>query len=318
MRKSARKAHFLVLQSARAALNSIHPASLKQVADAAVFIAARKGKIITSGMGKSGFIAAKVAATLTSLGVPAVYMHPSEAMHGDIGILHSTDTILAFSHSGSTHELLAMLVHAPIPVVAVTGAVHSRLAVQAKRVIGYRIVDEGSPYGLAPMASTTISLVLGDMLAAYLATLRGFAPARFARLHPAGTLGLQLTAVHAVMHRPPRLPLVRHTSSLIDALQVVSAKKLGIAGVTDAHGRLIGSLTDGDVRRFLQAGNQVLSVRVEEVMSRHPKTITESDSLLGALHCMEQHKITALFVVDAGDRPRGLVHMHQIIEHHLV
>lgn len=321
MSKTATKqAYRATVAAARKALALIGAGLGNAVGRAAQALAGRRGKIVTTGIGKSGFIAAKVAATMTSLGVPAVFLHPTDAMHGDIGLVSRDDAVIAFSHSGNTKELLGALYHLKrlgVPVVAVTGGRTSRLAAAAEHVLAYRIAGEGSPHDLAPMASTTVSLVIGDMLAAQLATLRGFTRQTFAQLHPSGTLGLQLTAVADVMLTGKGLPTVSRNASFHSALRHINDKKLGIVAVIDEGRRLVGALTDGDVRRFVLSGASVDRARVQQAMTARPRTIALDATLLDALRAMEERKITSLFVVDSHKHLKGMVHMHQIIERQL-
>jgi len=311
------KAHSQVLAHARRALLGLDTRLLSCISRAARAIADTRGKIVTCGVGKSAFISQKVAATLTSLGIPAVFLHPTDALHGDLGIVGRHDVIIAFSHSGNTKELLGGLAHVKVPLISITGNARSKLAQRSDHPLVYRIKNEGSPHDLAPMASTTVSLVIGDMLAAQAASQKGFTRELFAQLHPAGTLGLQLMPVHKVMHSGRAMPLIRKELLLIDALRIVTAKGLGIGAVVDDRGRLIGAVSDGDIRRFLLKGGNPVTARVNKAMSRKPETISADQSLLSALAQMEKCKVTALFVLDDDGSPRGIVHMHQIVAQQL-
>ena len=278
------------------------------------------GKVITLGIGKSGFIAAKVASTLTSLGVSAVTIHPTDLMHGDLGNILPGDTVIAFSHSGNTKELLAPLAHVHrlgVPIVAVTGHRSSRLVALAKYDLVYHIDSEGSPHDLAPMASTTISLVIGDMLAAQVATLRGFTQQTFAKLHPSGTLGLQLTTVGELMIQGGALPVIEGSSSFHNAVNTINTKRLGVVAVIDGRGHLIGALTDGDVRRFILSGRPLADATVTDAMTAKPLSISADLSLLAALQAMESRKITSLFITSTSGKLEGLIHIHQIVERQL-
>lgn len=314
------RAHRRVLDSVRKAVSAVGPRLGNEVAVAGTFLGSLSGKIVTTGIGKSGFIAQKIAATLTSLGVPAVFLHPTEALHGDLGIVGPDDAVLAFSHSGNTKELIGTLHHlysGKTPIVSVCSDRKSRLAAMSRFALIYPFTDEGSPHGLAPMASTTLSLLVGDMLAAETAAARGFTKERFAQLHPAGSLGLQLTTVGETMYRAGAVPLVRHDALFRDAVRLINAKRLGVVGVVDGRSRLVGVLTDGDIRRFVLSDGFSLLAPVTAIMTLKPITVGEKASLLDALRTMEQRKITSLFVTDIRRRPEGLIHMHQIVERQL-
>jgi arabinose-5-phosphate isomerase len=280
-----------------------------------------KGKIVVAGTGKSGHVATKIAATMTSLGVPAVFVHPGEALHGDLGMIGEGDALIAISYSGTTKELLAMLKHVmrhKVPVIGITGHASSPLAKLSNVVLAFSIKEEGSPFNLAPMASTTATGVIGDMLAAALSVKRGFTQRDFADVHPAGSLGLQLTSAEDIMARGKNIPLIREDKPFKQALQEATKKKLGIVGVLDASSRLIGVLSDGDIRRFLINPAFSLTAPVRTAMTRRPKTITPERSLKDIVALMEEYKITSVFVTDKKGKPVGIVHMHDIVERELI
>lgn len=278
------------------------------------------GKIVVSGTGKSGHVGAKIAATMTSLGMPAVFIHPGEAMHGDLGLIGKDDALIAISYSGGTKEVLRLVQHLKrhkLPVISITGKAQSALAKMSSVPLVFHIDREGSPFGLAPMASTTATLVIGDLLATALSLKAGFTERDFADVHPGGSLGLQLTKVVETMNTGRAVPCVPADASLTRALKEITRTKLGVTGVTDSHGRLAGVVSDGDVRRFLLTGRYTNGSLARDAMTRKPKTISADDSLQNALAKMEEYKITSLFVVDRGTRPVGIIHLHDIVERQL-
>ena len=293
----------------------------KKLGAAADVLFGASGKIVVSGIGKSGHIGMKLASSMTSLGIPAVFVHAAEAFHGDLGMISKNDAVIALSHSGETKETVRLLQHLKrigAAVVAITGKPDSTLAKEAKVALTYRIRDEGSPYNIAPMASTTAMLVLGDMLACSLCDKCGFTPKDFAASHPGGALGLQLTKVSEVMKGKERLPIVPATASFGKAVAEINRHRLGVTAVVDAKGRITGVVTDGDVRRFLLDEKFDMTLPVAKVMTRKPKTIPADTTLQDALRLMEDLRVMALFVVDAKKRPVGTVHMHHIVEGKIV
>lgn len=309
-----------VLDAAQRALKDIDIVSAGHIVKVANAIAACRGKVVTIGVGKSGYIAQKIASTMTSLGVMAVFVHPTDALHGDLGVVSSEDAVIAFSHSGDTRELVEALRHIaalkPL-IVAISGNGTSRLASISTHKIIYSFAEEGSPHDLAPMASTTTTLVIGDMLAAEVAMRRGFSQQKFAQLHPSGSLGLKLACVEDVMYIGKQIPTIRSTASFTTALEEMTQKSLGVVAATDARGRIVGIITDGDIRRFIVSGKYSPRSTVAEAMRPQAKTITPRASLYEALRIMEQHRITSLFVVNGRQVPQGLIHLHQIVERQL-
>jgi len=301
----------------RDALAEMGPSLQREISAVADLLGRRRGKIVTTGIGKSGFIAQKVSATLSSLGTPSLFLHPTEALHGDLGVLGRGDSVIAFSHSGGTHELIEALRHVTqrrIPVIAICSNADSPLSSMSAHTLVYPFYGEGSPHDLAPMASTTLSLIVGDMLVSEISMRRGFSPEIFANLHPSGTLGLQLVNVQKIMRKGRLLPLVDERASFLKGVAVMDKGGLGLVGVINDQKLLRGILTDGDVRRMLLRGG---GGRISDAMTRRPKTIDPGATLLEALRRMEEYKITSLFVVDSPGRPVGILHMHQIIERHL-
>ncbi len=275
------------------------------------------GKVVVTGMGKSGIIARKIAATLASTGTPSFFLHAAEAGHGDLGMVMRGDAVLAVSNSGESREILRLLPvfkRLALPIVAITGNVQSTLGRTADVVLDGGVREEACPLALAPTASTTAALALGDALAIVLMERRGFREEDFASLHPDGALGRRLVRVADLMHVGDAIPIVVESDSLSRAIAEMSAKKLGHTGILDDAGRLVGILTDGDLRRLLQSGRaNRLDGPVRELMTGKPRTI--GDAALGAeaLAIMERHRISALFIVDADDHPRGIVHLKDLL-----
>lgn len=276
-----------------------------------------RGRVVVTGMGKSGHIGGKIAATLASTGTPAFFVHPGEASHGDLGMITPGDVVLAISNSGETDEILIILPiikRMGVKLVAMTGRKDSSLARQADVVLDVGVDKEACPLNLAPTASTTVALAMGDALAVALYRARGFTREDFARTHPAGQLGRRLLLyVSDIMHRGEGIPLVREDASLREALLEMTGKGLGMTGVVDGDGRLIGILTDGDLRRLLQRGVDVYTARVAEVMTRNPK-VTGPDRLAAeTVAFMQAQRINGLFVVDADNRVLGALNMHDLL-----
>lgn len=283
-------------------------------------IAISKGRIILSGIGKSGIICRKIAATLSSTGTPAFFLHPAEAIHGDLGMIVKGDIVIAVSNSGETAELVRLLEYIKrmgAHLVAITGKAQSTLAEFADEALVYHIAEEGCPLGLAPMASTTVTLALGDALAAGVMERRGFTQREFAQYHPGGKLGSKLMLVREALREDSK-PLVTGACPLAQALVEMSEKRLGVTAVDLGAGE-IGIISDGDVRRLLQRyGQEALGLTAAEVCSRQPRRIADDHLAAEALHLMEENKITALLVVDASGAYAGIVHLHDLWHTHLV
>lgn len=280
-------------------------------------ILALEGKLVVVGMGKSGIIARKIAATFASTGTPAFFVHAAEAQHGDLGMITSHDVVLALSHSGETDEvcgLLPTIKRLGATVIAITGKPESTLGHYADITLEVPVTKEACPLNLAPTASTTAALALGDALAVVVLKQRGFREEDFARVHPAGSLGRKLMRVADVMHSGSELPLVDGSATLRQAIVTMSSHRFGIAGLKE-KGRLVGCLSDGDLRRLMESGSVDLDARVSGLMHRNPFTI-ESDHLASeAVRMMEEHKVTVLFVVDDQNvLPAGIVHMHDLLK----
>ena len=298
------------------ALNAL-AARVDERFEAAVrLIAERGGKVVVTGMGKSGHVARKIAATLASTGTPAFFLHAAEALHGDLGMLERHDLLLAVSNSGETGEILDLVPHVKrlgLPIIALTGRPSSTLARAADALLDVSVAEEACPLGLAPTAGTTATLAMGDALAVALLEDRAFRPEDFAALHPAGTLGRKLLRVSDLMHVGSEVPRVGLATSMADVLLEMTAKRLGVTAVTDDDGRLVGIVTDGDLRRALAAGGDVTSRLVGDVMSEHPKTIPSDALAAFAVATMERHAITVLFIVDDEVRLAGVIHLHDLL-----
>ncbi|KAA0909806.1 KpsF/GutQ family sugar-phosphate isomerase [Aquicoccus porphyridii] len=274
-----------------------------------------RGRVIVSGMGKSGHVARKIAATLASTGTPAQFVHPAEASHGDLGMMVQGDVVLMLSNSGETPELADMIAYTrrfSIPMIGVASHAHSTLLKQADVAIVLPPADEACGTGVVPTSTTTMTLALGDALAVALMEHRAFTPEHFREFHPGGKLGARLSRVRDLMHAGAALPLVTGETPMTDALLEISSKGFGVVGVTDAGGLLDGIITDGDLRRHM-AG--LLDHKAGDVMTRTPRTIAPEALAEEAVAVMNAAKITCLFVTDAGNggRPLGLIHIHDCL-----
>ncbi|MDR3067213.1 MAG: KpsF/GutQ family sugar-phosphate isomerase [Comamonas sp.] len=275
------------------------------------------GRVVVMGMGKSGHVGRKVAATLASTGTPAFFVHPAEASHGDLGMLTQDDLVLALSNSGETDELTGVLPaikRRGVPLVAVTGGLNSTLAKHADWVLDTRVDKEACPLNLAPTASTTAQLAMGDALAVALLDARGFGAEDFARSHPGGALGRRLlTHVRDVMRRGADVPQVAEDVGSVELMREMSAKGLGCSAVVNACGELVGIFTDGDLRRCVEAGVDLRSRRARDVMHARPLTIKPDLLAVAAARMMEEHGITAVLVTDDGRRLQGVVHIRDLM-----
>jgi len=277
-----------------------------------------RGRVALTGMGKSGAVAQKIASTLASTGTPAFFLHPAEGGHGDLGMLVRGDVVVAVSNSGETDELVGLLPaikRLGLPLIALVGEPDSTLARQSDVAIDVSVAEEACPTVLAPTASTTAALAMGDALAVALLEERAFTEQDFALLHPAGSLGRRLLwSVRDLMRVGEQLPVVSQDSLMRDAIAEISRKKLGMTAVVDRAGTLTGIITDGDLRRALQQGGDLLQRQVKECMTAAPKTIAREALAAMALERMERHAITALLVVDARGRLEGVIHLHAILK----
>jgi arabinose-5-phosphate isomerase len=276
-------------------------------------LAAAKGRVIVTGIGKSGHIAQKIAATFASTGTPAFFVHPSEASHGDLGMITRDDVIVAMSWSGESVELGNILTYSrrfKVPLIAITSRADSALAKQSDVVLELPRAKEACPHGLAPTTSTTMQLALGDCLAIALLEAKGFTAHDFKVFHPGGSLGASLKFVADVMHTGERMPLVSEDTPMSTALVTMTQKSFGCLGVTDAKGKLAGVITDGDLRRHM--GDNLLAARTGDIMTRKPKVVPPGMLASAALEVLNASRITALFVVDKG-KPVGIVHVHDLL-----
>ncbi|WP_447972413.1 KpsF/GutQ family sugar-phosphate isomerase [Nitrospira sp. Kam-Ns4a] len=276
------------------------------------------GKVVVSGMGKSGLIGQKIAATLASTGTPAFFLHPAEGVHGDLGMLGRQDVFIAISNSGETEELLTLLPFVKrlsVPVIALTGRTGSTLAKNSDVVLDISVAEEACPLGLAPTASTTATLAMGDALAIALLQERGFKEEDFAQVHPGGVLGRRLLLkVRDLMHQGEAVPRVRQDAPAQEAILEMTSKKLGMTTVVDQAGELVGVITDGDLRRFLEKGQDLARSVAGDLGSKRPKTIGPDELATKALSMMEQHAITSLVVTDEPRRIIGVLHLHDLLK----
>ncbi|ABB31514.1 KpsF/GutQ family protein [Geobacter metallireducens RCH3] len=283
-------------------------------------ILSTKGRVVVTGMGKSGLIGQKIASTMASTGTPAFFLHPAEGIHGDLGMIMKGDVVIAISNSGETDEVVRIL---PIikrlgaSLISMSGNPKSSLAKAGDVFLDISVKEEACPLGLAPTASTTATLAMGDALAVALLLERGFRPEDFALFHPGGSLGKKLLlTVGDLMHAGDAVPIVTSDTPMRDALFVISSKGLGVTGVVDGSGALLGVITDGDLRRALSKGLAVLELPAGELMSRNPKRIKRGELAAKALQRMEQYSITSLFVFEGDDdaQPVGVIHLHDLLK----
>ena len=304
-----------VLQVEAAAILGVIDHLDQAFVDAVELIATCNGRVVTMGVGKSGIICKKISATLASTGTPSFFMHPTEALHGDLGMLVRGDVVLAVSNSGETEELVRLLPsikRVGAEMVAITGNPASTLARGADHHLNAAISKEACPLGLAPTASTTATLALGDALAMALLLRRGFKEEDFAFLHPGGKLGKRFLRVRDLMHRGDEVPVVRETTSMHDVIYEMSKKGFGITAVVNDGGALQGVVSDGDLRRLLQRDEEILRKTAADAMKSNPITIAASELASAALQIMEERKITSLFIVDEARRVEGIIHIHDL------
>ena len=276
-----------------------------------------KGRVILTGMGKSGIICRKIAATLTSTGTPSMYLHPADAIHGDLGVIQSDDVVIALSYSGATEELLRLLEairRIGARLIALTGDPKSSLAQAADVALDCSVAEEACPMNLVPTASTTAALAMGDALAMTLLVDKGFQQADFASLHPGGKIGKRLMRVEALMHSGGQCPIVKVDTRMRDVIYEMSSKKLGMTCVVDGGDTLVGIITDGDLRRHMERSDNILLLAAGDVMTRNPISISGTMLAVEALNIMERRKITSLVVEDRAraDRIAGVLHLHDL------
>ena len=305
-----------VLETEAGGLRALAAGLNDRFSRAVTLLAGVTGRVVVSGMGKSGHVAHKIAATFASTGTPAMFVHPAEASHGDLGMVVPGDAVLALSNSGETAELADLVAHTrrfALPLVAITARAGSALAQAADVALLLPDAPEACPMGLAPTTSTTMQMALGDALAVALLTRRGFSEADFRQIHPGGKLGSRLKRVRDLMHDGDAMPLATGDVEMHRALLLITEKQFGCLGVTDAAGRLAGIVTDGDLRRSM--GPDLLYRQVQDVMTHAPRTIGPDALAAEALHAMtgRDRKITSLFVVDPAGRPVGILHLHDLL-----
>lgn len=282
-----------------------------------------KGRVVVTGMGKSGLVGKKIAATLASTGTPAFFLHPAEAIHGDLGMVTSDDVVIAISNSGETNELVSLipfLKRFDVGLITMTGNPDSAISATADLNLDVSVREEACPFGVVPTASTTAAMAMGDAIAVALLIKRGYREEDFAFLHPGGSLGKKLfVKVKDLMHSGNALPVVPPSISMIKAVMEISSKRLGLTIVADDDQKILGIVTDGDVRRGIERWDKTLfDMKAEDVMSRNPKTISEDELAAKALSIMENHSITALVVPDEEGRAKGIIHLHDILKQGIV
>lgn len=281
-----------------------------------------KGRVVVTGMGKSGLIAKKIAATLASTGTPALFLHPAEGIHGDLGMVMRGDTVIALSNSGETDELSRMLPSLKrlgIGIIALTGNPESTLAKNSDVVIDVGVKEEACPLGLTPTASTTATLAMGDALAVVLLDQRGFREEDFACFHPGGALGRKLLLrVRDLMHGGDEIPVVSEGTLIKDAIYEISSKKMGVTAVVNASGKLVGVISDGDLRRWMEktekSGENLLAKSAKDIMTINPKVANKDSLAAEAVAIMERNSITCLIVADRNAVPEGVIHLHDLLK----
>jgi arabinose-5-phosphate isomerase len=276
-----------------------------------------KGKVVVTGLGKSGLICRKIAATLSSTGTPALFLHAGDANHGDMGMINKGDVVIAISNSGETEEMLKfapLLKRLGVKLISITGNADSNLVRAADIALNAAVKEEACPLGLSPTASTTAALALGDALAVVLLELRGFKEEDFALRHPGGTLGRKLLLrVEELMHGGSELPLVGEQTPMKEAILEITSKRLGVTGVVNGQGQLVGIVTDGDLRRGLESRGDIFRYQAKDLMTKNPKTVRGDALAATAMGVMEDHSITSLFVLD-GKKPVGVIHLHDLLK----
>lgn len=277
-----------------------------------------KGRVVFTGMGKSGIIARKIVATMNSTGTAAIYMHPTDALHGDLGMVRKDDTVILISKSGNTeelHQLIPMLKRIGVTVIGMLGEANSKIAKDCDCVLNVGVKEEACPHDLAPTASTTASLVMGDALAIALLELRGFTIEDFALLHPGGSLGKRLSLkISEIMIKGKDIPVVNEDASIKDTILEITSKRLGTTCVVNNKGLLTGVITDGDLRRLLERTLDIKNLTAVELMTKKPKTISKDFLASFAIQQMEKFNITSLIVVDNSNKPEGMVHLHDLVK----
>lgn len=295
------------LRALAESLNANFSAAVKIMTEA-------EGRVVVTGMGKSGHIGRKIAATLASTGTSSMFVHPGEASHGDLGMIGRTDVVIAISNSGETKELSDTVAYTrryKIPLIGITSGEHSALAEAADILLLLPNIPEACPNGIAPTTSTTMTLALGDALAVAAMEQKGFTAEHFSNFHPGGKLGNMLKRIDQLMHKGDELPLVKANTPMSEAIVTMSLKSLGCAGVVGEKGELLGIITDGDLRRHM--GAELLLKPALEIMTKNPTTIEPRALAADALHTMNEKRLTQLFIIDDAQRPIGLIHLHDLL-----
>lgn len=287
-------------------------------ARAVKIIGGTKGRVVLTGMGKSGLIARKIVATMNSTGTAAIYLHPTDALHGDLGMVRRDDVVILISKSGNTEEvanLIPMLKRMNVVLIAMVGNRNSKIARECSLVLDAGVKEEACPYDLAPTSSSTATLVMGDALSIALLEYKGFTKEDFALLHPGGSLGKRLSLkISELMATGEDVPVVKVESSLKDSILEITSKRLGVTAVVDEDGILAGIITDGDLRRLLEKTLDISSLKAKDIMTRNPKTIKAGYLASFALQTMENFKITSLIVTDEENKPIGIIHLHELVK----
>ena len=316
--KNGRQTFEIEIEAMKRAMNSLDDSFAKAVE----IILGCKGRVVVIGMGKSGLIGKKIAATLASTGTPAFFMHPAEGMHGDLGMLVKGDVVIGISNSGETEEmkvLLPLIKRLGSKLIAIVGKKDSTLGRESDCILDASIEKEACPLNLAPTASTTVALALGDALAVALVECRGFKAEDFAMFHPSGSLGKRLlTTVDDLMHKGDEVPVVNENDIVENAVKVINEKKFGCTAVVDNEGRLTGIITDGDLRRAITKYSSIHQLKVSEIMTHNPKMIVKYELAAKALHIMEEYKISSLFIIDKNQHPEGIIHFQDLLKFGLV
>lgn len=316
--KNGKQTFEIEIEAMKRAMNSLDDSFAKAVE----IILGCKGRVVVIGMGKSGLIGKKIAATLASTGTPAFFMHPAEGMHGDLGMLVKGDVVIGISNSGETEEmkvLLPLIKRLGSKLIAIVGKKDSTLGRESDCILDASIEKEACPLNLAPTASTTVALALGDALAVALVECRGFKAEDFAMFHPSGSLGKRLlTTVDDLMHKGNEVPKVYESDTVEKAVQEINEKRFGCTAVMNDKNELTGIITDGDLRRALTKYNTVQNLKVSDIMTHNPKMIKKHELAAKALHIMEEYKISSLFIIDNNKTPEGILHFQDLLKYGLV
>lgn len=299
------------------AISNLEESINKEFVKAVDIIFSAKGRVVLTGMGKSGLIARKIVATLNSTGTAAIYLHPTDALHGDLGMVRKEDVVIIISKSGATDEiskLLPMLKRLGVKLIAMSGNPDSSLVKESDIFLNIFVKEEACPYDLAPTASTTATLVMGDALSVALLQKRGFTEEDFALLHPGGSLGKRLSLkIDEIMTKGDGVPVIKEDASIKDIIFEMTSKRLGTTCVVNNEGKLTGVITDGDLRRLLEKTMDVKNLVATDIMSKNPKVIDKDRLASFALQTMENHKITSLIVADRDNKPIGIIHLHDLV-----